>query len=228
MNILIYFCILILLTIMIYIMNKLLDKQGLILNLITSNILSFILSFKFIKFSNISLISNSITYISIFTIIYLLLEKNNKKEIRKLINTNFIINVFIAIILYLMSYYTQALTDTVGINMTNVFIKNYRVLIAYPIVTTLSSHLIVYMYNKIKNLYDNMFISTTTTYLAIGLIDIVLYILLAYFRVYSNKVLIELALSTYMVRLILTVIYSIFLTIVTTKKKVKKWLIHIY
>lgn len=222
MNILIYFCILILLTIMIYIMNKLLDKQGLILNLITSNILSFILSFKFIKFSNISLISNSITYISIFTIIYLLLEKNNKKEIRKLINTNFIINVFIAIILYLMSYYTQALTDTVGINMTNVFIKNYRVLIAYPIVTTLSSHLIVYMYNKIKNLYDNMFISTTTTYLAIGLIDIVLYILLAYFRVYSNKVLIELALSTYMVRLILTVIYSIFLTIVTTKKKVKK------
>ena len=222
MNVLIYFCILIVVTLMIYFMHKLLSIQGLTITLLTMNIISFILSFKLLKFSNINLISNSITYISMFTIIYLMLEKTNNKEVIKIINTNFIINIFIAIMLYLTSYYTQTLNDTVGINMTNVFIKNYRVLLAYPIATALSSHLIVLMYNKIKNLYDNMFISTTTTYLAIGLVDIIVYVLIAYLNVYQVKILIQIALSTYMVRLILTVIHSIFLILITTKKKVRK------
>ncbi len=221
MNILIYFCILIIVTITIYLMRKLLGKQGLELTLIIVNILSLILSFKFIKISNFSIISNSITYVSIFTVIYLLLEEYDHKDIKKTINTNFIINIFLSIMLYLMSYYTQAINDTVGINMTNVFIRNYRILIAYPITTFLSSHLTILMYNKIKNLYNNMFISTTTTYLAIGLIDIIIYTLIGYLNVYQIKILIEIALSTYMIRLVLTVLHSLLLTILT-KKKVKR------
>ena len=227
MNILIYFCILIIVTITIYLMRKLLGKQGLELTLIIVNILSLILSFKFIKISNFSIISNSITYVSIFTVIYLLLEEYDHKDIKKTINTNFIINIFLSIMLYLMSYYTQAINDTVGINMTNVFIRNYRILIAYPITTFLSSHLTILMYNKIKNLYNNMFISTTTTYLAIGLIDIIIYTLIGYLNVYQIKILIEIALSTYMIRLVLTVLHSLLLTILT-KKKVKRWIISIY
>ena len=227
MNILIYFCILIIVTITIYLMRKLLGKQGLELTLIIVNILSLILSFKFIKISNFSIISNSITYVSIFTVIYLLLEEYDHKDIKKTINTNFIINIFLSIMLYLMSYYTQSINDTVGINMTNVFIRNYRILIAYPITTFLSSHLTILMYNKIKNLYNNMFISTTTTYLAIGLIDIIIYTLIGYLNVYQIKILIEIALSTYMIRLVLTVLHSLLLTILT-KKKVKRWIISIY
>ena len=221
MNIIIYFCILTILTFTIYLMNKLLNNQGLQLALLTMNIISFILTFKFVTFNNISFISNSISYISMYTILYLILEKSTQKEARKIITTNFKINIFLAIMLYLMSYYTQSINDTVGINMTNVFIRNYRILLVYPITTLITSYLTILMYNKIKNLYENMFISTVTTYLAIGLIDIILYIILCYLNLYQTKILIELALSTYMIRLIITVIHSIFLTIVT-KKKVKK------
>lgn len=221
MNIIIYFCILIILTFIIYFMHKLLNIQGLQISLLMMNIISFILCFKLIKFNNLSLISNSISYVSIFTLIYLLLEKTSTKATKKTIITNFIINIFLAIMLYLMSYYTQAINDTVGINMTNVFIRNYRILLVYPEVTLISSYLTILMYNKIKNLYDNMFISTVTTYLAIGLVDIILYIMLCYLNIYQTKILIELTLSTYMIRLIITVIHTIFLTIVT-KKKVKK------
>lgn len=222
MNILIYFCILIIVTSMIYFMNRFMNKEGLTITLLVMSVFSLILSFKFIRFLNFNIISNSITYVSMFTIIYLLLEKNSTKEVKKIININLLISIFSSIILYLMSYYLQSLNDTVGINMTNVFIKNYRVLLTYPVVTALSLHLIVLMYNKIKKIYNNMFISTTTTYLAIGLIDIILYILLAYFKLYGLKVLLEIALATYMIRLILTVIHSIFLILITTKKKVKK------
>lgn len=222
MNILICFCILIIITIFIYLMKLLLDKQGLIIALFTLNVISFILSFKIVKISNFSIISNSIPYISIYTIIYLLLEKNKQKDIKQIININLITNIFISVMLYIMSYYIQSIEDTVGINMTNVFVRNYRILISYPIVTFISQKLTIIMYNKIKNLYDNKFISTTTTYLSIGLIDIVAYILVSYYNLYDIKILIELLLPTYMIRLIITVLHSLFLIIITSKKKVIK------
>lgn len=220
MNILIYICILILVTIYIHLMKKLLNNQGLLISLFTLNILSFILSFKLIKISNFSIIPNSITYISIYTIIYLLLEKCKKKEVKKIIYINLISNLIIGILLYIMSYYTQSIMDTTGINMTNVFIKNYRLLISYPIITYISQYLTIPTYLKIKEIYDNKFISTSTTYICIGLVDIILYTLISYYNVYDTKLLIEIILSTYMIRLILTVIHSIYLIIVTSKKKV--------
>ena len=121
-----------------------------------------------------------------------------------------------------MSLYTQTLDDTVGINMRNVFIDNYRVLIAYPISLTLSLYGIIIMYNKVKNIYDNMFITTTVTFLLVGLIDLIIFIIISYLKVLNIKLMIEIILSTYMLKIILTVIYSLLLMFIKNKKKVKK------
>ena len=227
MNILLFLCLLIISMIAIYISNKYLKKIGLIVLFISSSIISFLLTFKYVTFQTIDYNANSIPYVTMLTSLYLLLEKNKYKEVNKIINLNFVATIFISIVLYLIPLYTQSLEDTVGINMTNVFAHNYRILIAYPISLLLSQKILIIIYDKVKGLYDNLFISTVTTYLAIGLISSITYTSISYFSVLNNQDLIKLILSTYMIRLIITIIYSLFLSIIL-KKKVKKWVILLY
>lgn len=224
MNELFCICILILAILSVYLSNKYFDKLGLIILFIVSNILSFILTFKYITLSSLNFNSNSITYVTMFTSLYLLLEQYQKKEVNSIVNLNFIINIFSALMLYIMSIYTQSLNDTISINMTNVFTNNYRILIFYPISLIISQKLLIVIYDKIKKLYDNIFISTVTTYLAVGLIEVIIYTSLTYINILSTPTIIKILLSTYMIRLIITVLYSIFLTFIL-KKKVKEWII---
>ena len=222
MNFVIYLCILIISMISIYLFKKFLGKLGLTIAFIVYSILSLILTFKFITLSTINANANSITYITMFTSLYLLLETTNKEEVKKIVNLNFILLIFSSIMLYMMSYHVQSLTDTISINMKHVFISNYRLLIVYPITILVSNYLLIAIYKKIRNLYDFPFITTVTTYLLIGLVESVLYFFLAYYKILENKIIIKLLLSTYMIRLIITIIYSIFLTFLSDKKVMNK------
>ena len=221
MNFIIYLCILIICIFSIYLSKKILGKTGITIVFITSSLLSLLLSFKYIMLSTINVNANSITYVTMFTSLYLLLESINKEEVKKIVNLNFLLTIFSAILLYIMSYHVQSLTDSISINMKNVFIDNYRILIVYPLSTLISNYLLIGMYKKIRKLYDIPFITTVTTYLSIGLVEGILFYLSVYYNVLIPKVIIKLLLSSYMIRLIVTIIYSIFLTLLTSKK-VKK------
>ena len=221
MNYLIYLSILLLSIFSIYLSKKVMGKSGLTILLITSSVLSLILSFKYIMLSTINVNANSITYITMFTSLYLLLESTNKEEVKKIVNMNFFITSFTAVMLYMMSYHVQSLTDTISINMRNVFINNYRILIVYPLTTLLSNYLLIWMYKTIRKLYDIPFITTVTTYLMIGLIEGIIFFTITYYNILDIKIIIKLLLSSYMIRLIITIIYSIFLNLLTSKK-VKK------
>ena len=220
MNNLIYLCILIISIFTIYIANKLLGKIGLIGTFIGISVISFLLTFKYVTLSTINLNANCISYVTMFTSLYLLLEICPKKEVKSIVNLNCIINIFTALMLFITTYYTQSLTDTISVNMNNVFMDNYKILIFYPLTTLISNYLIIWMYNKIKHLYDNPFITTVTTFLLIGIIEGILYTILVYNNILNYKTMILIILSTYMIRLITTVIYSLFLTVLF-KKKVK-------
>ena len=162
MNILIYFFILIICASTLYLANKLLDKLGLTITVIIMNAISFLLTFKYVTLSTINLNSNCIPYVTMLIALYLLLEKTTKKETKEIANLTFIVNIFIAIMLYIMTYHTQSLTDTISINMKNVFLNNTPILIAYPITTLISHHLLIWVYEKIKQIYDNYFITTVS------------------------------------------------------------------
>jgi len=218
MNVIIYMLILALSMFSLYIFRNLLGNLGLKIVFILMNITSFLLAFKYITLATINLNANSITYITMFSSLYLLLDTTSKEEVKKLSNQNFIISIFTSIILYMMTYHTQSLTDTIGINMKNVFETNSIILLTYPIVTLIANYLLIYMYEKIKKLYDNMFITTVTTFLLVGIIEGIIYTFISYYNVLTPKTIIQLILSTYMIQLILTVIYSIYLMIITKKK----------
>lgn len=218
MNSLIYLCVLILSMITIYLTRKFFGKLGLTITFITMSSISLLLAFKYVTLSTINLNSNCIPYVTMFTSLYLLLETTSKREAKELANLNFIVNIFMSLMLYIMTYYTQSLTDTISINMKNVFEVNYKILIIYPITTLLSNYLLIWTYEKIRKLYDNSFITTVTTYLLIGIIEGILYTLFVYDKILNYKTIILIILSTYMIRLIITIIYSIFLTLLSKKK----------
>lgn len=221
MNVIIYIGILVISMLSLYLFRKILGNLGLKIVFILMNIASFILAFKYVTLSTTNFNANCITYITMFSSLYLLLDNTNKKEGKKIININFIISIFTAILLYLMINHTQSVTDTIGINMKNVFEANSIILITYPITTIIANYLLIAMYEKIKSLYDNMFISTVTTFLLVGIIEGILFITISYYNILSLKLIIQLILSTYMVELILTVIYSILLMFLN-KEQVKK------
>ncbi len=221
MNLIIYLCILLISIFSLYLANKLLGNLGLIITFIGMNLIAFILSFKYVTLSTINLNSNAITYITMYTSLYLLIEKAGKKEVKKATTLNLILTIFAGIMLYLMSYHTQSLTDSISINMKNVFQENARILLIYPLTTFLSNRLLIALYQKIKTLYEVPFITTVTTFLGIGLIDGILYNFLVYLNTYNIKTIIELILSTYMIKLIITVIYSLVLTKMNQEKVIK-------
>lgn len=221
MNELIMICILIIGILSLYLANKILDTFGIKIIFVTYSFISFILSFKYLTLSTFQINASILTYCVVFTSISFLLEKNKTKEANQLINLNLVLNVFSSLLLYIMAQYVQSINDTIGINMTNVFTNNFRVLIITPISIYISLRLLVIMYNKIKGLYNNIFISMISTYLAIGLIDLIITKFISYFRILSIQDIIKILLSTYMVELIIIVIYSLLFTLYTSKK-VKK------
>lgn len=221
MNILIYLSILIILILFLFLISKLLGNLGLIMTTIMTSVLALITSFKYITLTTIDINSSVILYITMYTSLYLLLENTTEKETKKIVVLNFLINIFTAFFLFLMSYHTQALTDSISINMKNVFIENYRILITYPVSTFFSSILLILLYQKIKKLYDLPFITTVTTYLVVGLINALIFYLGSYYNIFTLKVIIELSLSTYMIGLIITVIYSLILPKLSKMKVIK-------
>lgn len=221
MNILIYLSILIILILFLFLISKLLGNLGLIMTTIMTSVLALITSFKYITLTTIDINSSVILYTTMYTSLYLLLENTTEKETKKIVVLNFLINIFTAFFLFLMSYHTQALTDSISINMKNVFIENYRILITYPVSTFFSSILLILLYQKIKKLYDLPFITTVTTYLVVGLINALIFYLGSYYNIFTLKVIIELSLSTYMIGLIITVIYSLILPKLSKMKVIK-------
>jgi uncharacterized PurR-regulated membrane protein YhhQ (DUF165 family) len=198
--------------------KKILGELGIKIVFILMSITSFLLTFKYINIWEFNINANCVTYITMFSALYLLLENKDRKETKKIINLNFLLNILCSVIIYISTYHTQSLTDTVGINMKNVFRGIPIILISFPIITLLANYSLTIMYKKIKSLYDNLFITTVTTFLLIGIIEGVLYTLISYYNILTLKIIIELILSTYMIKLILTVIYSIILMKITKKK----------
>ena len=117
--------------------------------------------------------------------------------------------------------YEISLIDSIGINIKNIFGDNYRMLIAYPITTTISNYLLIFMHQKIKPLYDNTFITLVTSFLLIGIIEGISFNIISYYSLLTNKNIIKIILSSYMIRLIISVIYSIYLTLLAKKKVIK-------
>ena len=220
MNLLILICILIILYIITIYALSCKDKKMINYIIILLNILTLITSLKIITINKYLILLNSITYMFMIYLYYNLVDKSSKNEIKNINKTLLITNLFIILFLSLTSLLNTSINNYNGLYINNIIRYNYRIIISYTLTSFLSFILINDIYNKLKLVYENKFLSYLITNTIIIAIELILYLFMSYFKIYDNIIIIQIFISTYMFRLILLLANSLLLD--KSNKKVKK------
>lgn len=225
MNEIILLILIIVILLITYILFKIFDKRGLYFSLVILNIIAFILSFKITTFLKLNINLGIVPYISVLSIIYFFIIKYGNKEIKELQKISLYTNILTAIFLVGINYFIPVITETISINIKDTFIYNYKILIVYPIIMFLSQYLIVKLYTFVSDIQSNKSICILLTYIITALLYTVIFYILSYINVLTLKDSVYIGISTYIVGLIVTIIYIIFINYLSKGKKVIKWLI---
>ena len=198
-----------------------LDKKGLYIMLIIMTIVSYLLSFKVLNIWGLSVNANVITTISILEIVYLLIEKETKKNHYNYLFLTIFCLIATAFAILTTSSYIPSINDTLSTNMKGLFIDNYQILIIFPlllIITEIISHPI---YLTLNQIYQNKIISINLIYMVLGLLNSLIFSFIAYASDPSFLSKLNIALATYFIGLIISILYTPIFNYLTSKKKVR-------
>ena len=221
MNEAILLMLLLIILLVIFVLYKVFEKQGFIYSLMILNIMAYIMSFKTSPIFNSNINIGIIPLTGIFTVIYLYLIKYGKKEYNEIYITTIYVNVFMVVFTLLVNYFIPSITDNTAINMTDTFIDNYKIIIAYPIMILLSEYVVYRLYNLLKLIKTNQQLIIILLYIITSLLYTILYNIIINIKLLTIKESVFLGVSTYILGLIITIFTTIYIYIFT-KKKVKK------
>ena len=214
--------ILVLLTLLtIFCLYKMMDKRGLYFSLVIMDLIAFVLSFKISYIFKMNINLGIIPLIASFTIIYLFLTKYNAKETKNLLLISLCANITVSLLLAVMNFFVPAITETISINMQGTFEYNYKILIAYPIIVSISQLATAKLFGLLRELQGNILISVSLTYIITGLIYTVLLYLIAYFKILEIRYSLFLGISTYILGIALTIVNMLFIHFLVNKKVIK-------
>lgn len=223
MNLLIFILLIVLSIFFMYISLYMLDKKNYRYIYLIYSILGYLMSFKIIKLASINLSANIVIETLFLTLTYLIIEKTTKEEFIKIVKNIFKYNLLVGVLLLFGSLYIPVVTDVVSINIKYMIIDNYKILLIYPILLTILQLLTYLVYNSIKelklNIQNNIIISSLT----ILMVDSVIFNLFAYLFKIKLSNIILLILSNYLIKILLTAIYSYIISKQIDNKKVKIW-----
>ena len=121
-----------------------------------------------------------------------------------------------------MSYCIPAITETISINMEGTFEYNYKILIAYPIISLLSQYCVIKLYSFVSSLQSNNIISLMLTNIITGVLYTIIFYTICYINILSVKASIFISVTTYIIGLIVTIINIVFIELLIDGKKVAK------
>ena len=207
-----------------FVSTFLLEKNGIKNIYLIYNVIAFVLSFKILKVFEIN-ISASIVLSSLFiSLTYFVIEKTTPKEYKDIIFETLIINLTVGLMMFISSLYVGTIEDNTTIHMNNIFLDNYKILISYPIVTTITQVLTLLIYNNIKVDKLSTISRIIITNLNIIMIDSILFFITSYiFKIKFNQIII-LIISNYLIKVLITSLYTPFINYMISKKKVKLWI----
>lgn len=215
--------ILILLTMLtIFCLYKMLDKRGLYFSLVITTLIAFVLSFKITSVFKMNINIGIVPLIASLSTIYIFITKYGYKECKELIKITLYSNITTSLLIATMNYFIPAITETISINMEGTFAYNYKILITYPIIITISQILVIKLYKLIKQIINNMPMCIMLTYIITGLLYTVIFYIFAYLKTIEIKYSIYIGISSFIIGLVITLI-NITLIYYITNKKVKQW-----
>ena len=198
-----------------------LDKKGLYIMLIIMTILSYLLSFKVLNIWGLSVNANVITTISILEIVYLLIEKETKKNHYNYLFLTIFCLIATAFAILTTSSYIPSINDTLSTNMKGLFIDNYQILIIFPLLLIITEIISPQIYLTLNQIYQNKIISINLIYMVLGLLNSLIFSFIAYASDPSFLSKLNIALATYFIGLIISILYTPIFNYLTSKKKVR-------
>ena len=198
-----------------------LDKKGLYLMLIIMTIVSYLLSFKVLNIWGLSVNANVITTISILEIVYLLIEKETKKNHYNYLFLTIFCLIATAFAILATSSYIPSINDTLSTNMKGLFIDNYQILIIFPLLLIITEIISPQIYLTLNQIYQNKIISINLIYMVLGLLNSLIFSFIAYASDPSFLSKLNIALATYFIGLIISILYTPIFNYLTSKKKVR-------
>ena len=204
-----------------YCLYQLLDKRGLYFSLVIMNLVAFVLSFKITYLFRININIGLVPLIASLSIIYIFITKYGYKETKNLILISLYSNITAGILLIIMNYFLPAITETISINMQGTFEYNYKILIAYPIIISLSQYTVIKLYKLITSLNSNTSICVMLTYIITGLLYTIVFYILSYIGTINISNSLFIGISSYIMGIPITIINLLLINYITNKKVIK-------
>lgn len=204
-----------------YCLYQLLDKRGLYFSLVIMNLVAFVLSFKITYLFKININIGLVPLIASLSIIYIFITKYGYKETKNLILISIYSNITAGIMLIIMNYFLPAITETISINMQGTFEYNYKILIAYPIIISLSQYTVIKLYKLITSLNSNTSICVMLTYIITGLLYTIVFYILSYIGTINISNSLFIGISSYIMGIPITIINLLLINYITNKKVIK-------
>lgn len=204
-----------------YCLYQLLDKRGLYFSLVIMNLVAFVLSFKITYLFKININIGLVPLIASLSIIYIFITKYGYKETKNLILISIYSNITAGILLIIMNYFLPAITETISINMQGTFEYNYKILIAYPIIISLSQYTVIKLYKLISSLNSNTSICVMLTYIITGLLYTIVFYILSYIGTINISNSLFIGISSYIMGIPITIINLLLINYITNKKVIK-------
>ena len=198
------------------------DKRGFHFATTILSLITFILSFKIGYIFKMNVNLGIITLLPLLGINYIYLIKYGNKNIKDLVIVSSITNIIFAILLVILNYYIPSLTETISINIEETFKTNYKIIIMYPIIMTISEIITIKLFSFISSVTNNTFISLLLTYILTAIVYTIIFYMICYINVLSLKDSIFLGITTYIIGLIIHIINILFIIYLTKGKKVNK------
>ncbi len=198
--------------------NKLLMNMYIIFIII----ISYILSFRNISFIGMNINANIVIYSTIIPILYYYIEKNKNIKMKDILTKNIIILVIPMLLIMLTTGYIPSVTDNNAINIQNTFGINYINLLSYPITLTLSLYIMFKLKEKLKDIYPNNFYTLIILGSIITAIDLLIYNITTYSLTEKLIDILFITTVSYIIRIIIILLYSIIIEKNLPKKKVRK------
>lgn len=206
----------------ILIFYKLFGHDGIYLWISIATILAFLASFKTMPLYNFD-INCAFPFInSIYISMFILIEKYEKKDTKKVVYVSTFVSLITIIYLLLTYLYTPSIYDNTSVYITKLIDNNIINLIAFPIILGISEYLIIIIYKKVKEIYDETFVKVCLTTIAISLIDIFIYLFIIYINKSDANNFLNIILASFAFKLMAAIIYSPTMYYIEKTKKVKK------
>ena len=185
-------------------------------------LVGYLLAFRNFSLLNLSLPASIFLYPAIISLLYLLIEKSSLKDTNELIMKKDYLLFITILLLMLTSGYIPSVNDSNAINIQNTFGNNFAILIAYPLSLIISEYLLVKVYTKLKKIYNSPFLTIIITSSLAITIYLLIYNLIVNITILEPlKLFYSVALS-YLIEIILTIIFYLSIISIFPKKKVKK------